>query len=114
MKLITAIIQRRKLDDVTEALVGQGVGGMTVTDAMGHGAQKGRKEVFRGKTYETDLLPKTRIEVIVNDEAAEDIIYTIVGAAKTGEGTIGDGKVWATPISTVVRVRTGERGTDAL
>ncbi|GAA1141450.1 P-II family nitrogen regulator [Nesterenkonia lutea] len=112
MKLITAVIQRNKLDPVTKALAERGVGGLTVMDVMGYGTQKGRKEVFRGKTYEAGFLPKTRIDVIVPAAEAEGVIDTIVAAAKTG--SIGDGKVWATPLSGIVRVRTGEHGEDAI
>lgn len=112
MKLITAVIQRNKLEAVTHALSEKGVGGLTVTDVMGYGSQKGRKEVFRGKTYEVDFLSKTRIDVIVDGEIVEEIIDTIVEAARTG--SIGDGKVWATQLTGVVRVRTGEHGEDAI
>lgn len=112
MKLITAVIQRNKLESVTHALAERGVGGLTVTDVHGYGTQKGRKEVFRGKTYEADFLPKSRIDVIVPAEEVEEVIDTIVAAAKTG--AIGDGKVWSTPLTGVVRVRTGEHGVDAI
>lgn len=112
MKLITAVIQRNKLDAVTDALAEKGVGGLTVTDVMGYGSQKGRKEVFRGQTYEANFLSKTRIDVIVDGEIVEEIIDTIVEAARTG--SIGDGKVWATQLTGVVRVRTGEHGKDAI
>ncbi|TDS87765.1 P-II family nitrogen regulator [Nesterenkonia aurantiaca] len=112
MKLITAVIQRNKLEPVTKALAERGVGGLTVMDVQGYGSQKGRKEVFRGKTYETTFLPKTRIDVIVPAEEAEAVIDTIVAAAKTG--SIGDGKVWASPLTGLVRVRTGEHGPDAI
>lgn len=112
MKLVTAVIQRRKLDAVTDALSAKGVGGLTVTDVLGYGSQKGRKEIFRGKEHNVDFLPKTRIDVIVAGEIVEEIIDTIVEAARTGE--IGDGKVWATALTGVVRVRTGEHGTDAI
>ncbi|WP_044495535.1 P-II family nitrogen regulator [Nesterenkonia massiliensis] len=112
MKLITAIIQRKKLDDVTEALAAKGVGGLTVSDVQGHGTQKGRREIFRGKEFTVDFLPKTRIDVVIPAEEAEEIIETIASAARTGE--IGDGKIWSTQLSGVVRVRTGEHGADAI
>ncbi|WP_120003040.1 P-II family nitrogen regulator [Nesterenkonia muleiensis] len=112
MKLVTAVIQRKKLDAVTEALATKGIGGLTVTDVLGYGTQGGRKEVFRGKEFSVDFLPKTKIEVVVPGEIVEEIIDAIVAAARTGE--IGDGKVWATEITGVVRVRTGEHGADAI
>lgn len=112
MKLVTAVIQRKKLDAVTEALTAKGIGGATVTDVLGYGTQGGRKEVFRGKEYSVDFLPKTKIEVIVPAEIVEGVIDTIVEAARTG--SIGDGKVWATELTGVVRVRTGEHGKDAI
>ncbi len=112
MKLVTAVIQRKKLDPVTEALAAKGIGGATVTDVLGYGTQGGRKEVFRGKEYSVDFLPKTKIEVIVPAEIVEEIIDTIVEAARTG--SIGDGKVWATELTGVVRVRTGEHGKEAI
>lgn len=112
MKLVTAVIQRKKLDAVTEALTAKGIGGATVTDVLGYGTQGGRKEVFRGKEYSVDFLPKTKIEVIVPAEIVEEAIDTIVEAARTG--SIGDGKVWATELTGVVRVRTGEHGKDAI
>lgn len=112
MKLVTAVIQRKKLDAVTEALTAKGIGGATVTDVLGYGTQGGRKEVFRGKEYSVDFLPKTKIEAIVPAEIVEEVIDTIVEAARTG--SIGDGKVWATELTGVVRVRTGEHGKDAI
>lgn len=112
MILITAIIQRKKLDAVTEALATKGVGGLTVSDVLGYGSQKGRKEIFRGKEFTVDFIPKTRIDVIIAAEQAEDLIETIAAAARTGE--IGDGKIWSTELAGVVRVRTGEQGLDAV
>jgi nitrogen regulatory protein P-II 1 len=112
MKLITAIIKPFKLDDIKEALEGIGVKGMTVSEASGFGRQGGHTEVYRGAEYTVTLVPKVRIEVLIEDERAEEVIGTIVGAAQTGK--IGDGKVWAVPVETVVRVRTGERGAEAL
>jgi len=112
MKLITAIIKPFKLDDVKTALESFGVHGMTVSEASGYGRQKGHTEVYRGAEYKVDLVPKIRLEVLVDSSDAADIIDVIVKAAQTGR--IGDGKVWATSIDDVVRVRTGERGPDAL
>ncbi|GFZ85969.1 P-II family nitrogen regulator [Nesterenkonia alkaliphila] len=112
MKLVTAIIQRRKLEAVTESLTAAGVGGLTATDVLGYGSQKSRKEVFRDREHAVDFLPKTKIEVIVPTEVVEQVIDTIVDAARTGE--IGDGKVWSTDLVGVVRVRTGEHGSDAI
>ncbi|MFD0312499.1 P-II family nitrogen regulator [Streptomyces sp. NPDC127119] len=112
MKLITAIIKPHRLDEVKTALQEIGVHGLTVTEASGYGRQRGHTEVYRGAEYRVDLVPKVRIEVVVGDADAEPVIEAIVKAARTGK--IGDGKVWAVPVETVVRVRTGERGPDAL
>jgi nitrogen regulatory protein P-II 1 len=112
VKLITAVIKPFKLDDVKGALQVFGVHGMTVTEATGYGRQRGHTEVYRGAEYQIDLVPKTRIEVLCDDEDADDLIGVIVKAAQSGR--IGDGKVWSVPVETVVRVRTGERGSDAL
>ena len=112
MKLITAIIKPFKLDDVKAALEGQGVHGLTVSEASGYGRQKGHTEVYRGAEYTVDLVPKVRVEVVVDDDAAVGVVDAIVGAAQTGK--IGDGKVWVSPVDTIVRVRTGERGVEAL
>jgi nitrogen regulatory protein P-II 1 len=112
MRLITAVIKPFKLDDVKAALETFGVHGLTVTEASGYGRQRGHTEVYRGAEYKVDLVPKIRVEVLVEDEDAEDIIDVIVKAAQTGK--IGDGKVWSVPVETVVRVRTGETGPDAL
>ncbi|WP_181794536.1 P-II family nitrogen regulator [Streptomyces sp. WELS2] len=112
MKLITAIVKPYRLDEVKAALSELGVHGLTVTEASGYGRQHGHTEVYRGAEYRVDLVPKARIEVVVEDAVAEDVIDAVVGAARTGK--IGDGKVWAVPVETVVRVRTGERGPDAL
>ncbi|MGW2710812.1 P-II family nitrogen regulator [Streptomyces sp. NPDC001356] len=112
MKLITAIVKPYRLDEVKTALQELGVHGLTVTEASGYGRQRGHTEVYRGAEYRVDLVPKVRIEVVVEDAAADDVIDAVVGAARTGR--IGDGKVWAVPVDTVVRVRTGERGPDAL
>ena len=112
MKLVTAIIKPFKLDDVKAALETFGVKGMTVSEASGYGRQKGHTEVYRGAEYTVDLVPKIRIEVLAEDDDAEQLIEVVVKAARTGK--IGDGKVWITPVEAIIRVRTGERGTDAL
>ncbi|MEU5539517.1 P-II family nitrogen regulator [Streptomyces sp. NPDC020362] len=112
MKLITAIVKPYRLDAVKTALQELGVRGLTVTEASGYGRQRGHTEVYRGAEYRVDLVPKIRIEVVVEDAVADDVIDAIVRSAQTGK--IGDGKVWSMPVETVVRVRTGERGPDAL
>ena len=112
MKLITAVIKPFKLDDVKAALQAFGVRGMTVTEATGYGRQRGHTEVYRGAEYRTDMVPKVRIEVLCEDEDADDLIEVIVKAAQSGR--IGDGKVWCVPVDAVVRVRTGERGPGAI
>ena len=112
MKLITAIVKPFVLEDVKEALSVLGLGGMTVSEARGFGRQRGHTEVYRGAEYQVDLVPKVRLEVLCDDEDADDLIGVMVKAAQTGR--IGDGKVWSTPVDTVVRVRTGERGPGAL
>lgn len=112
MKLITAIVKPYRLDEVKTALQELGVHGLTVTEASGYGRQRGHTEVYRGAEYRVDLVPKARIEVVVEDADADAVIDAIVRAAQTGK--IGDGKVWSVPVETVVRVRTGERGPDAL
>lgn len=112
MKLVTAVIKPFRLDEVKTALQELGVQGLTVTEASGYGRQRGHTEVYRGAEYQVDLVPKVRIEVVVDDVDAEAVIDAVVRAARTGK--IGDGKVWAVPVETVVRVRTGERGPDAI
>ncbi|MFI6843519.1 P-II family nitrogen regulator [Kitasatospora sp. NBC_00085] len=112
MKLITAIVKPFKLDEVKNALQAVGVHGLTVTEASGYGRQHGHTEVYRGAEYRIDLVPKARIEVVVEDEDAERVMEEIVRAARTGK--IGDGKVWAVPVESIIRVRTGERGPDAV
>ncbi len=112
MKLITAVIKPFKLEEVKEALHGVGVEGMTVSEVQGAGRQRGHTEVYRGAEYQVDLVPKVKIEAVVEDSSAANVIEAIVNAARTGK--IGDGKVWSTDIGEVVRVRTGERGADAL
>ena len=112
MKLITAIIKPFKLEDVKNALQAFGVTGMTVSEASGFGRQRGHTEVYRGAEYTVDLVPKVRLEVLVDSPEAEKVIDVIVKAASTG--SIGDGKVWSTPVDSIVRVRTGDRGVDAI
>ena len=112
MKLVTAIVKPFVLDEVKTALEQIGVLGMTVSEVQGYGRQKGHTEVYRGAEYSVDFVPKVRVEVIVDDEIADKVVDAAVAAARTGK--IGDGKVWVTAVETVVRVRTGERGADAL
>ncbi len=112
MKLVVAVLKPFKLDDVKEVLKNIGVQGMTLTESQGFGRQRGHTEVYRGAEYEVDFVPKIRIEVLIDDEQTDEVVDAIVGAAATGK--IGDGKVWVVPVEAVVRVRTGERGSDAL
>ena len=112
MKLVTAIIKPFKLDDVKAALEAHGIQGMTVSEASGYGRQRGHTEVYRGAEYTVDLVPKVRLEVLVEADDSDAVIDVIVRAAQTGR--IGDGKVWAVPVDAVARVRTGERGPGAL
>jgi nitrogen regulatory protein P-II 1 len=112
MRLVVAVLKPFKLDEVKEALKNLGVQGMTLTESQGFGRQRGHTEVYRGAEYEVDFVPKIRIEVLVDDSQVDDVVDTIVRTSATGK--IGDGKVWVIPVDTVVRVRTGERGPDAL
>jgi nitrogen regulatory protein P-II 1 len=112
MELITAIIKPHQVTQVKDALLALGVQGMTVTEVRGFGRQRGKTEVYRGSEYTVDFIPKARIEVLVDDAEVERVMDSIQVAAHTGK--IGDGKVWSTPISNLMRVRTGERGADAL
>lgn len=112
MKLITAVLKPYKLDDVKEALQAIGVKGMTVSEASGFGRQLGHSEIYRGAEYKVDLIPKVRLEVVVDDSDVDSVLNVIVKAANTG--SIGDGKVWVSTIDQIVRVRTGERGTEAI
>jgi nitrogen regulatory protein P-II 1 len=112
MKLITAIIKPHQLDEVKEALEAYGISGMTISEASGYGRQRGHSEVYRGAEYTVDFVPKVRVEVLIDDLDAGSVIDVILKAAQTGR--IGDGKIWAIPVDDVVRVRTGERGHDAL
>jgi nitrogen regulatory protein P-II 1 len=112
VELITAIIKPHKLDDVKEALQANGVTGLTVTEVKGYGRQKGHSENFRGAEYKVDFLPKVKIEVVVAADIADRIVNVIADSARTEK--IGDGKIWSVPLDRVMRVRTGEMGTDAL
>ena len=112
MRLITAVLKPHKLGDVKEALHAAGIQGMTVSEAQGHGRQRGHTEVYRGAEYQVDFVPKVRLEVLVDDDQADHVLDLVVRAAQTGK--IGDGKVWVMAVEEVVRVRTGERGHDAL
>jgi nitrogen regulatory protein P-II 1 len=112
MKLVVAVIKPFKLDAVKDVLKDLGVQGLTMSEVQGFGRQKGHTEVYRGAEYTIDLVPKVRIEVLVEDGAIIDVVEAIVQAARTGK--IGDGKVWVMDLEEVVRVRTGERGPDAL
>lgn len=112
MRLVTAIVKPFRLDDVKEALKGIGVAGVTVSEAQGFGRQGGHTEVYRGTEYAISFVPKVRLEVVVDDHLVHDVVEAIVAAARTG--TIGDGKLWVTPVEDVVRIRTGERGPDAV
>jgi len=112
MKLVTAIVKPFKVADVRDALGSIGVRGLTVSDAQGYGRQGGHTEVYRGAEYQIDFVPKVRLEVLVTDDAVAHVVDTIVTAARTGK--IGDGKVWVQNVEEVVRVRTNERGAEAV
>ena len=112
MRLITAIIKPFKLDEVKQALEAFGITGMTVSEASGYGRQRGHSEVYRGAEYQVDFVPKVRVEVVIDDVDAADVVSVILKAAQTGR--IGDGKIWTVPVEDVTRVRTGEHGLDAL
>jgi len=112
VKLVTAVIKPFKLDDVKEALKGAGVVGITVSEVKGFGRQGGHTETYRGSEYKIDFVPKVMLEIIIDDEAVTGVVDTLVAAAATGE--IGDGKVWVTTVEELVRIRTGERGRDAV
>lgn len=112
MKLVTAIVKPHKADDVKEALKAVGVHGLTVDEVKGFGRQGGHTEVYRGAEYTIDLLPKVKIEVVVDDGDVDRVVDAVVEAARTDK--IGDGKVWVTPVERIVRIRTGERDGDAL
>jgi len=112
MKKIEAIIQPFKLEEVKEALKGIGVDGMTVSEVRGHGRQKGHKEVYRGQEYQVDLLPKVKIEMVLPDSRVEEVVKTVIGAARTGK--IGDGKIFVYTVEEAVRIRNEDRGESAL
>ena len=112
MQLITAVIKPHVLDGVKEALKGAGVTGLTVTEVKGFGRQGGHTETYRGAEYTVEFLPKVKVEAVVDDGAADTVVDALVSAA--GTGSIGDGKVWVTPVSRIVRIRTGELDGDAL
>lgn len=112
MKLITAVIKPFKLDDVREAMSGVGVQGITVTEVKGFGRQKGHTELYRGAEYVVDFLPKIKLEVVVGDDMVDQTIEAITSAASTGK--IGDGKIFVSDLSQVIRIRTGETGEDAI
>ncbi len=112
MQLITAIIKPFKLDDVKDALKGAGVVGLTVTEVRGFGRQGGHTETYRGTEYQIDFVPKVKLEIIVDDDVADAVVDTVLAAASTGK--IGDGKIWVVPLTDLVRIRTGERGHDAI
>jgi nitrogen regulatory protein P-II 1 len=112
VRLVTAVVKPFKLDDVKTALESFGVQGMTVSEVQGFGRQRGHTEVYRGAEYTVSFVPKVRIEVLVDDADALDVVEVMAKAAQTG--SIGDGKVWSVPVDEVVRVRTGERGVEAL
>ena len=107
MKLVTAVIKPHKWEDTRTALEAAGVSGMTISEVSGYGRQKGHTEVYRGAEYDIALVPKVRVEIVVDDADADAVVDAIVASA--GTGRIGDGKVWVTPVETVVRVRTGDR-----
>ena len=112
MKLVTAVIKPFKLDDVKDGLATLGVQGMTVSEVQGFGRQGGHSETYRGTEYKVRFTPKTRVEVVVDDSVADQVVDAIVAAARTEK--IGDGKVWVTDVGNLVRIRTGERGVDAV
>jgi nitrogen regulatory protein P-II 1 len=112
MRKIEAIIKPFKLDDVKEALMEADISRITVSEVKGHGRQQGHTELYRGNEYVVEYLPKIKIEIIVNEEFVQKAVDAIIAGAKTGK--IGDGKIWITPVEDVIRIRTGERGTDAV
>ena len=112
MKLVTAVVKPHKWDDVRDALETFGVAGMTMTEASGYGRQKGHTEVYRGAEYDVTLVPKVRVEIVVDDDDVADVVGIVAKAAHTGK--IGDGKVWVQPVDSVLRIRTGEQGAQAL
>ena len=112
MKLITAVVKPFKINEVKDALEAMGIMGMTVSEAQGHGRQRGHTEVYRGAEYTVDFVPKVKVEVLAEDDQIAGLVDAIAAAASTGK--IGDGKLWVTDVALVQRIRTGERGADAL
>ncbi|MEO6627696.1 MAG: P-II family nitrogen regulator [Aquihabitans sp.] len=112
MKLITAVVKPFRLDEVKDALKGAGVAGITVSEVQGFGRQAGHTEVYRGTEYQVDFVPKVRLELIVDDVEVDRLVEVIVSSARTGK--IGDGKIWVSSVDSIVRIRTGEQGSDAL
>ena len=112
MKVVVAVIKPFKLEDVKDALESVGVQGMTVTEVRGFGRQRGHTEIYRGAEYQVDFTPKTRVEVLTDDDQVNEVVKAIVSGAQTD--SIGDGKVWVVPAEQVIRIRTGERGVDAI
>lgn len=112
MKRIVAVIKPFRLDDVKDALMDMGIGGMTICEVRGHGRQKGHTELYRGAEYTVDFVPKTEVSIVVEEDQVDDAIGAIVSAARTGK--VGDGKIFVQPVERVVRIRTGEEDTDAL
>jgi nitrogen regulatory protein P-II 1 len=112
MRLVTALVKPFKVEDVKDAVLKAGGAGLTITESRGFGRQRGHSEVYRGTEYRIEFVPKVRVEVLVEELHADDVANAIADAARTG--TIGDGKVWISPIETIIRVRTGERDLEAL
>jgi nitrogen regulatory protein P-II 1 len=112
MKLVTAVVKPFTIENIKAAVEAEGVLGLTVSEVQGYGRQKGHTEVYRGAEYRIDFVPMIKVQVLVSDESVDRVVDGIVNAARTGK--IGDGKVWVAPAQTVVRVRTGERGADAI
>jgi len=112
MKLVEAIVKPFKLEEIKEALTKTGIQGMTVEEVKGFGRQKGHTELYRGAEYSVDFLPKVRLEILVPDDKAAKVVELITASARTGK--IGDGKIFVTPVDEVIRIRTGERGEDAI
>jgi nitrogen regulatory protein P-II 1 len=112
MKLITAVVKPFKLDDVKSALRDAGVVGMTVTEVRGFGRQGGHTETYRGAEYQIDFVPKTKVEIVVDDDQVDRLVELLTDAARSGK--IGDGKIWVTAVDTLIRIRTGESGPDAI
>jgi len=112
MKLVTAVVKPHQVDEIKTQLNSIGVQGMTVTEAQGYGRQGGHTETYRGTEYKVSFTPKSRLEIVVDDDQAPQVLQTVADAARTGK--IGDGKIWVTDVSTMVRIRTGEIGADAI